>query len=126
MTTPARRALLIGMLSWAIPVHAQSGLSKGDITKLVQSGLSESIIIKDIHANGIAFEPSVDNLIELRKSQVPETIMEAIIGLRLSSPATKPETSYLETANRTFRGTPQIEAGRFYGALSARCNIPSP
>jgi hypothetical protein len=66
------------MLPWVTSAQAQPGLSKSDIIKLSRNGLSANFITKKIQTDGIDFEPSVDNLIELRKAQVPEAVLEAL------------------------------------------------
>ena len=81
--------LLLSMFMWANAATAQSGLSKSDIIKLSQSGLSTDFITKRIQSEGINFNPSVDDLVELRKAQVPEVVLEALLAVKSVLPAAK-------------------------------------
>jgi hypothetical protein len=90
------------MFMWANAATAQSGLSKSDIIKLSQSGLSTDFITKRIQSEGINFNPSVDDLVELRKAQVPEVVLEALLAVKSVLPAAKMEPSFLEAAKALY------------------------
>jgi len=54
-------------------------LTNGDIVRMVNAGLSESIILREIEISDSKFVTTPDALIELKNRGVPDEIMEAIL-----------------------------------------------
>lgn len=71
-------AILLGTSAAQQPPGA-APLSIEEVVKLVQSGFSEDLIITKIKKNGKAFNLSTDELLELKKSGVNDTIVKYLL-----------------------------------------------
>ncbi len=69
--------LLIGLL--ACPLARAETLSNEDVIELVKSKLSEKLIIKKIKLSNCRFDVSTKKLVELKKSGVPDTIIDLMV-----------------------------------------------
>jgi HEAT repeats len=69
--------LLIGLL--ACPPASAETLSNEDVIELVKSKLGEKLIIKKIKLSKCRFDVSTKKLVELKKSGVPDTIIDLMV-----------------------------------------------
>ena len=58
-----------------------------DIVRLVRSGLSEELILKQVRSSGQTYKLSIGDLIYLKDKQVPETIISELIATSTAPPA---------------------------------------
>lgn len=76
------------------PVSAPDDSRLEDIVRLVNSGLSEELIIRQIRSSGENYRLSIGDLIFLKNKQVPEAVIAALItssaGASTPPPAVKP------------------------------------
>lgn len=79
------RRLLV-LFSLALTAQAQAPLSNDDVIKLVQAGLSSTVIIEKITASPAAFDTSTDALVRLAGAKVPWDVITAMVE-KASTPA---------------------------------------
>jgi hypothetical protein len=60
--------------------------------------MSSAIIIKQLQTTGINFKPDVDNLLELRKANLPDEVLDALISLGSPRPQVGPQSAFLDLA----------------------------
>ncbi len=65
---------------------AEDRLGKDDILTLLQAGFGEDLIIQKIHATGIAFEPAVSTMVELKRAGATDRILAALLEGRKPTP----------------------------------------
>jgi hypothetical protein len=86
----ARRLQLILLLAVSLALPAASlaqaptdnTLTNADIVRMVQAGIPESIILREIQMSETSFVTSANALIELKKQHVPDAILGAILDSR--------------------------------------------
>jgi hypothetical protein len=83
--------LLLVPPSAAQPAPAGTPLSVEEVVKLSQSGVSEDVIVTKIKKNGRPFDLSADELLELRKAGVKDTVVKYLLDP--SQPYTPPAPS---------------------------------
>ena len=72
---------------------AGNGMTNADVLKMLSAGLSPDVVIASIRqAPAHTFDMSVDNLIALKKSQVPDSVISAMQQFVGTSNGTSPQT----------------------------------
>ncbi|WP_145171972.1 glycine zipper domain-containing protein [Rubripirellula lacrimiformis] len=73
----------------SVPAGAQSQqpLSNRDVIALVNSGLSDAMVVRQINARGITRSLAVSEIIELHQQGVSETVIDAMQGVIAEAPA---------------------------------------
>ena len=85
-----RRTLAVAVVAFFIltagAVHARQGqkppLTNADVAKMVQAGLSESVIVATIQANPGNYDTSSDAMIKLKSAGVTDSEMKAMLATR--------------------------------------------
>jgi hypothetical protein len=83
--SPRRGGVSNGAVEGPIAPRTQSvagsvrKLGNGDILSLVGSGLSEAVIVSKIRSSPCEFKLDPDDLVSLKKANVPETVIQAMI-----------------------------------------------
>ena len=84
--------LLASLLTaWSTPSDGQETLTNQSIVEMVKGGLSERVILARIRTGPTNFDTRTDALIALKKSGVPEKVIEAMMSP--SAPAAAPAGS---------------------------------
>ena len=91
-------ALVIAFLA-AFPLAATAGVTKDDIKKLAENGISDGVIIAYIKANGPAPKLSADDILELKKAGVSDKVLETALA---SSKVVKPARTYTPPKTTTY------------------------
>src|SRR6478672_12240375 len=78
------------MLQGAQAQKPNALLTLEDVVKLQQSGVSEETIVTKIRKNGKAFDLSADELIELKKLGISDTIINYLLDPSLAYPPPRP------------------------------------
>ena len=86
---------LIPLVALAVPGFAQNAaerpLTNADVVKMVNAGIPESVIVRDIEVSGTNFVTTPDALISLKQHHVPDGVLAAIVdtqaGARFQQPA---------------------------------------
>jgi HEAT repeat protein len=73
-------AILFITVFWGSSTRAAETLNNQKVMELVSVGLSETIIIQKIKASKCLFDVSSKSLVELKKANVPEKIIELILS----------------------------------------------
>jgi len=77
-------AVLVAIVSVAFSLSAQQAqkapLTNGDIVKMVQAGLSESVVVATIQANPADYDTSPNGLIALQKAGVTQNEVNAMVA----------------------------------------------
>ncbi|MGA8026473.1 MAG: hypothetical protein WB992_04965 [Bryobacteraceae bacterium] len=82
MLVPRKLALYVLVLSVAALLSAQNsdtGLTVEEVVRLTRAGFSEDIIITKIKKNGKAFDLSTDELLDLKKDGVSDTVVKYML-----------------------------------------------
>lgn len=80
------------LVSFALPTLAQNPvavrLTNSDVVKMVNAGIPESVIVREIQVSETNFNASPDGLIKLKHEHVPDGVLAAIVdsqaGARMS------------------------------------------
>ncbi len=75
------------MVAFSLGLYAQEvpeELTPDDVIRMVEAGLSDSLIIQKIRISTLLYEPNVQDIVELRKAGASERIIQAVMGI--SSP----------------------------------------
>ena len=83
-TEYGRTTFLLAMLAaLAVPIAAQNPavvrLTNSDIVKMVNAGIPESVIVREIQVSETNFNISPDALISLKHKHVPDSVLGAIV-----------------------------------------------
>jgi hypothetical protein len=114
------RCIVLLILLFALPGLAQapteSVLTNADIVKMMKAGLSESIILREIHLSRTDFSTSPSALIELQKQGASEKILGAVLDSRTGTFAREPEPHAMprivaQVTAPGLRHLPSFEAG---------------
>jgi hypothetical protein len=62
-------------------------LTSEDITRMSKAGVSDSIIVEKLKADGIAARPTADQIVSLMKEGVSDRVLEAMLAARVLGPA---------------------------------------
>jgi len=80
--------------SHANRVAASAGLTVDDVIRLAKAGLSEDIILEQIHRKAKAFDLSTEQLIALKNANVSDRVVETMLDpSKAESPAPAPSPS---------------------------------
>jgi hypothetical protein len=78
--------LLAVVLALVIPSLAQDQperpLTNSDVVKMVNAGIPEAVIVRDIEVSGTNFVTSTDALINLKQHHVPDSVLGAMVDSR--------------------------------------------
>ena len=98
------------LLVAAMSAQAQAPLTNEDILTMVQAGFGEGTIIKAIEANEPAYDTSVQALVELKKAEVTEKIIGAMLDAQIkkNGPA-DPVASRAEKDSTSTASTPELK-----------------
>ena len=92
-----------------------TGLTNADVVKMVQAGIPESVIVREIQVSETNFNLAPDALIGLKHQHVPNGVLGAMVdrqaGPRIS-PAAPPATVYAAGGSSTaqFHRLPNVDA----------------
>jgi hypothetical protein len=111
------RLLLLLLLVPLIAIRA-ADLTNQDIVKMFQGGLSEDTIIKAIVSKPGAYDTGPEALVELKREQIPESIIRAMID-HPSSSTLRPPSIDLPSVKRIYVGS----LGNDEGAETIRAKL---
>ena len=91
-----RTTFLLGVLAvLAIPTLAQAPpvvrLTNSDVVKMVNAGIPESVIVREIQISATNFNISPDALIDLKHKHVPDSVLGAIVDSQAGAMVQSPE-----------------------------------
>ena len=75
-----RSWIILLILILCVPLAALEPLSDQDVIQMIQAGFGEETIIKAIEANGVSFDRSVQELLQLKNAGVSETVIRAMLA----------------------------------------------
>jgi hypothetical protein len=88
-------------------------LTNSDVVKMVNAGIPESVIVRDIEVSGTNFVTTADALISLKQHRVPDSVLAAIVDsqaaykMRLAGP---PAMAAAQSASHLHRQLPNVDA----------------
>lgn len=65
--------------------HSDRPLTNSDVVKMVNAGIPESVIVRDIEVSGTNFVTTADALISLKQHHVPDSVLAAIVDSQAAS-----------------------------------------
>ena len=92
----SRTTFLFGVLAvLAIPTLAQNPaavrLTNSDVVKMVNAGIPESVIVREIQISETNFNIAPDALIDLKHKHVPDSVLGAIVDSQAGAMMQSPE-----------------------------------
>lgn len=106
--------LLTGALS--AQQQAKAPLTNDDVIRMVSNGLPENVVIGSISANDVNFDVSANGLIALKKADVSDKVVEAMLSAQAkqrdtaqaasSQPSQPPSTAYASAPHIGAMGVP--------------------
>ena len=111
--------LLAIVLAFIAPGLAQDQsdrpLTNSDVVKMVNAGIPESVIVRDIEVSGTNFVTAADALISLKQHHVPDSVLAAIVDSQATSKmrqAGPPAMAYTaaQSASHPHRQLPNVDA----------------
>lgn len=90
-----RAAMLVAFPSLLIlaPAAGNSQLSKEDLLTLLREGFGEEVIIEKIRVSGVSFDLSVPVMLELKRAEASDRILQAILESQGPTTKERPPTS---------------------------------
>jgi hypothetical protein len=70
------------------------GLSTDEIVKLAKAGTSDAIIIEKINSAGVATKPTAEQLADLKREGLSDSVLNAMTTARVVEPKESVETVY--------------------------------
>jgi len=117
MMNLARRFSVAGLLllTMSLAVHARQAqkppLTNADVVKMVQAGLSESVVVATIQANPANYDTSPDGLVALQKAGVTQNEMSAIMAAQQAASGGASATPSATGASASATSTPAPATG---------------
>jgi hypothetical protein len=100
-----RRTIFALMVAAVCPILvAQQSLNNDSVVKLVKAGLSDDLIISTVNASPGSYDTSADGLIALKKAEVPDGVVAAIVKKMAATataapmPAAPPRTEAIDAS----------------------------
>jgi hypothetical protein len=95
--------------------HSDRPLTNSDVVKMVNAGIPESVIVRDIEVSGTNFVITADALISLKQHHVPGSVLAAIVDSQAASKmrqAGPPAMAYAaaQSASHPHRQLPNVDA----------------
>jgi hypothetical protein len=117
-------ATLLLSISLAICAAAQSAkspLTNGDVQMMLSLGLSDDVVVQAISANEVNFDVSPAGLLALKKAQVSDKVVQAMLGAELEKRKARAQQISAAAAQQSQRSG----VGQGYAMFNPNLSMPN-